>query len=624
MSSSTTIQTFFTGKTFVIPSFQRDYAWKVRNIDDLFDDVEEAQEVDGGHYLGTFILSRQDRAETVQVVDGQQRLTTLTILLDALIDAVDDINIKQHYRNTFISNPVTGDKFRVLGDNEAFFRDLLAEKSPEPQSDGQKRLFTAHRHIRLRVNALLERGGQPLINSWLLCLSNMEVLEFVEPNEGKAIRMFQSVNDRGVPLAKMDIVKSLLVYYSNRYLDGQLDKSISQQFGQAFRSFSRLKHLAGEPGYKIRQVDRDVFKEDDVLRYHYLAFNAAPFGVVVRAGTDFTATSETVLDAFLKPALQQLRSDPVKLRAFIEAYTSDLTAFFAGLEQLIQATRTDRNMYLLWVIQDLSATLYPLVIRLHLMGWLPQRGVSSDARTLLELIELADLRVFKLRGTNPQADIFRITRGLPTLSLDQVMLALQGFCQHFMSDALMASRLVDEDLYRNPGLARMLIQEEEKARLAVGEAAMGLAKLAKLNQEGLTAEHILPQDPENRFDITGYGFGSPDEYLQHKHRLGNLVLLEGSINTACSNRTVETKMTSPDLYMASQLCGVLAVAARFTGNTQRFNRTAIDERSQRLAKLMVESWPIVVSAPPVATQNSKEEGVEVSPTLARDAGMLVA
>lgn len=592
MSSSTTIQTFFTGKTFVIPSFQRDYAWKVRNIDDLFDDVEEAQEVGGGHYLGTFILSRKDRSETVQVVDGQQRLTTLTILLDALIDAVDDINIKQHYRNTFITNPVTGDKFRVLGDNEAFFRDLLAEKSPVPQSDGQERLFLAHRHIRLRVNVLLERGGQDLIKSWLLCLSNMEVLEFIEPNEGKAIRMFQSVNDRGVPLAKMDIVKSLLVYYSNRYLDGQLDQSISQQFGQAFRSFSRLKRLAGETGYKIRQVDRDVFKEDDVLRYHYLAFDAASFGVV--AGADFTATSETVLVDFLKPTLQQLRSDPVKLRAFIEAYTSDLTAFFSGLEQLIQATRTDRNMYLLWVIQDLSATLYPLVIRLHLMGWLPQRGVSSDARTLLELVELADLRVFKLRGTNPQADIFRITRGLPKLSLDQVMLALQGFCQRFMSDALMASRLADEDLYRNPGLARMLIQEEEKARVAVGEAVMDLAELAKLNQGGLTAEHILPQDPENSFDIAGYGFVNEDEYLQHKHRLGNLVLLEGSINTACSNRTVEAKMTAPTLYMASQLCGVRAVAARFSGSTQRFNRIALDERSHRLAKLMVESWPIVV------------------------------
>jgi hypothetical protein len=593
MSSSTTIQTFFTGKTFVIPSFQRDYAWKQRNIDDLFGDVEEALEVDGGHYLGTFILSRKDRSETVQVVDGQQRLTTLTILLDALIDAVDESNIKDYYRNIFITNPVTGDKFRVLGDNEAFFRDLLADKSPKPQSDGQARLLLAYDWIRQRVNVLLERGGQPLIKNWLLCLSKMEVLEFIEPNEGKAIRMFQSVNDRGVPLAKMDIVKSLLVYYSNRYLDGQLDQSISQQFGQAFRSFSRVKRLAGEPGYKIRQVDRDVFKEDDVLRYHYLAFDATSFGVV--AGADFTATSETVLDVFLKPALQQLRSDPVKLRAFIEAYTTDLTAFFAGLEQLVQATRTDINMYLLWVIQDLSATLYPLVIRLHLMGWLSQQGVSNDTRTLLELIELADLRVFKLRGTNPQADISRITRKLPTLSLDQVRLALQGFCQHFMSDALMASRLSDEDLYRNPGLVRMLIQEEEKERQAVGKTAIGLAELVELNKGGLTVEHILPQDPENSFDITGYGFDSADEYLQHKHRLGNLVLLEGIINTACSNHTVEAKMTMPTLYMASGLYGVRAVAAQFAGNTLRFNRTALDDRSKRLASLMVERWPIVVT-----------------------------
>lgn len=591
MSASTTVENFFTGKTLVIPSYQRDYAWKESNVDDLFGDVDEALEVGGSHYLGTFILSQQPRSDTVQVVDGQQRLTTLTMVLDALIDAVADDHVKQHYRNTFIVHPVTGAKFRVLGDNDAFFRDLLADKLPEPQSDGQERLLRAYRWIRQRVNALLERGGQPLINSWLLCLSKMEVLEFIEPDEGKAIRMFQSVNDRGVPLAKMDIVKSLLVYYSNRYLHGELDQSISQQFGQAFRSFSRVKRLAGEAGYKIRQVDRDAFKEDDVLRYHYLAFDAAPFGVV--AGTDYSATSETVLSDFLKPALQKLRNDPAKLRVFIQAYTVDLTTFFAGLEQLVQATRTDRATYLLWVIQDLSATLYPLVIRLQLLGWLPQRSGNSDTRTLLEIIELADLRVFKLRGTNPQADIFRITRELPTSSLDEVTLALQGFCQHFMSDALMVSRLADEDLYRNPGLTRMLIQEEESARQAVGEAVLGLPELAELNHGGLTAEHILPQDPENSFDIAGYGFDSADDYLQHKHRLGNLVLLEGGINSACNNRTVEAKMTAPNLYMASQLCGVRAVAAQFAGITQRFDLTALDKRSQRLAKLMVEYWPIV-------------------------------
>lgn len=94
-----TIKNFFTGKTLVIPGYQRDHAWKERNVDDLFSDVEEALEVGGGHYLGTFILSQKDRNALVQVVDGQQRLTTLMMLLDAVNDAA----IQQHYRNTVIA-----------------------------------------------------------------------------------------------------------------------------------------------------------------------------------------------------------------------------------------------------------------------------------------------------------------------------------------------------------------------------------------------------------------------------------------------------------------------------------------------------------------------------------------
>lgn len=586
--STKTIENFFTGKTLVIPSYQRDYAWRERNVDDLFDDVEEALEVGGGHYLGTFILSQQDKGSPVHVVDGQQRLTTLTMVLDALIDAVNDPGIKQHYRNTFIEHPVTGAKFRVLGDNEGFFRALLGEQQPTPESDGQDRLQRAYRWIRQRVQALDTQGGQELVTQWLLCISNMEVLEFIEPNEGKAIRMFQSVNDRGVPLAKMDIVKSLLVYYSNRYLDGDLDEHVSQQFGQAFRSFSRIKRLAAEPGYKIRQIDRDAFREDDVLRYHYLAFDGLAFGVA--AGGDYSATSETVLESFLKPALKGLRGDSDKLRDFIKAYTTDLTNFFASLEALLQATRTERPSYFLWVVQDLSATLYPLVIRLHLKGWLSERG-TLDQRSLMEIVELADLRVFKLRGTNPQADIFRITRDLHQHSSDWVISELQGFCDRFMPDALMASRLMDEDMYRNPALPRMLMREEAVTRLAVGESELTLQELAMLNQNGLTVEHILPQDPDNSFSIGSYGFVSDEEYLQHKHRLGNLVLLEGGINSACNNRTVETKMTVPNLYMASSLCAVKAVAAKCAGN-KRFDKALLVVRCRELSEMMVGHWPI--------------------------------
>lgn len=587
--STKTIENFFTGKTLVIPSYQRDYAWRERNVDDLFSDIEEALEAGGGHYLGTFILSQTDRFAPVHVVDGQQRLTTLTILLDALIAAVQDQSIQQHYRNVFIRHPVSGFKFRVLGDNEAFFRKLLEGLAVQAQSDGQERLQAAHRWIRQRVHALLQSGGEETITRWLQCISQMEVLEFIEPNEGKAIRMFQSVNDRGVPLARMDIVKSLLVYYSNRYLDAQLDEHISQQFGRAFRSFSRIKRLGGELGYKIRQIDRDAFREDDVLRYHYLAFDASGLGVP-RSG-DFSATSDTVLETFLKPALTDLRSDKHRLEAFIRSYTDDLTEFFSALEQLVEQTRQDVDAYLLWVVQDLSATLYPLIIRLHLKGW---TGLSSarDARSLVELLALVDLRVFKLRGTNPQADIFRITRELSKSTVESVARDLLTFCERFMPDQLMKSRLIDDNMYRNPAVPRILLQIEQDDRSTVGEPLLELASLVTLVSEGLTVEHVLPQDPDNSFSVVGYGFTDTNDYDLLKHRLGNLLLLEGRINSAGNNWTPEAKVGEPSLYRASDLCSVRGLAAKCVNLGVRFDRVMLVERSANIATLVADKWPV--------------------------------
>lgn len=582
-----TIENFFTGKTLVIPSYQRDYAWRERNVDDLFADVEEALEAGGGHYLGTFILSQADKSAPVHVVDGQQRLTTLTMLLDALIAVLQDVDIQQHYRNVFIRHPVSGYKFRVLGDNEQFFRRLLEGQPVQAMSDGQERLQAAHSWIRQRVHAILQAGGQDSITRWLQCISQMEVLEFIEPDEGKAIRMFQSVNDRGVPLARMDIVKSLLVYYSNRYLDATLDGHIAQQFGHAFRSFSRVKRLAGETGYKVRQIDRDAFREDDVLRYHYLAFNESGLGVA--SGGDYSATSDTVLETFLKPTLSSLRADKARMEAFIRVYTDDLTAFFGALEELVEQTRTDIDAYLLWVVQDLAATLYPLIIRLHLKGWL---GSSSprDARPLVELLALVDLRVFKLRGTNPQADIFRITRELTASTVESVARDLLVFCGRFMPDQLMRSRLIDEDMYRNPSVQRVLLQVEHDERVAVGEAPLNLAALVGLVGGGLTVEHVLPQDPDNSFNVNVYGFPDANDYELMKHRLGNLLLLEGPINSACKNRTVETKVTLPNLYRASGLCSVRSVAASCTHSNSRFDSTMLAARSAHIASRVAGKW----------------------------------
>lgn len=586
--STKTIENFFTGKTLEIPSYQRDYAWRDHNIDDLFADIEEALEAEGSHYLGTFILSQVNRSSSVHVVDGQQRLTTLTLLLDSLISVLNDKEVQQHYRNIFIRHPVSGPKLNLLGDNEQFFRDLLNGNTVHPTSDGQERLLTAYRWIQQRVNVLAKTGGQDTIKQWLNCISQMEVLEFIEPNEGKAIRMFQSVNDRGVPLARMDIVKSLLVYYSNRYLDAKLDDHIAKQFGKAFRHFSKIKQLAHIPGYKIRQIDRNSFSEDDVLRYHYLAFDASHLGV--DSGGDYSATSDTVLDTFLKPALKSLRSNRDLLEVFIQRYTDDLAKFFEALEQLVYSTRQNINAYFLLVIQDLSATLYPLIIRLHMKNLTDSVG-KSDSRSLAELIALVDLRVFKLRGTNPQADIFRITRNIEKSTVDEVSHDLIAFCERFMPDQLLLSRLIDEDMYRNPATQRLLLQVEQEARSKVNQNPMDLNAVVSLVGDGLTVEHILPQDPDESFRVRKYEFNNHEEYDLMNHRLGNLVLLEGKLNSACNNRTVESKVTADNLYRASALYSVQSVAAQCSQNIN-FNKKFLEQRSKDIANIIIDQWSI--------------------------------
>lgn len=97
------LEKFYTGKIFKIPNYQRDYAWEISNIDDLFEDVFEAIETQTAHYIGTFILSKiQNKDGDYNVVDGQQRLTTLSMIINALIEKLPSSELKIINRFLFI------------------------------------------------------------------------------------------------------------------------------------------------------------------------------------------------------------------------------------------------------------------------------------------------------------------------------------------------------------------------------------------------------------------------------------------------------------------------------------------------------------------------------------------
>jgi hypothetical protein len=186
--------------------------------------------------------------------------------------------------------------------------------------------------------------------------------------------------------------------------------------------------------------------------------------------------------------------------------------------------------------------------------------------------------------------VFRITAELPTLSVDEIIERLKQFSRRFMPDAQMESEVESEDLYRNTGAPRMLLHAEFEERKRMGQRPLSLASLSVLNRKGLTVEHILPQEPN--FRVRAYGFRSMDHYEKHKHRIGNLVLLEDALNKACSDRTVEDKMSAPECYQRSHLWGVKALSACHAPPGEPFRLVNIDSRAKTLAQSMLKRWPI--------------------------------
>ena len=284
------IKDFFNGRFFEIPKYQRGYAWEISNVRELFDDILESIESKSNHYLGTIVLSENDNNEEhFFIVDGQQRISTISMILSQIITELKK-NDTEFYKRFYLYD----EKFRLtpLGKDKNFFFKILKNKIDEPKNKSQRLMLSAISEIRSRVEQIDNKL------QFLKSIEKLEVMEFVESCEGDAIRIFQTVNDRGKPLSNMEKAKSLLVYFSNRYLNKQLDSKINDHFGEIFEIYDDIKHIGEELG--INLISSKEFNEDNIMRYHFITFS----------DDNYDATAPYVLK-FLKTKLDIIRKSVI-------------------------------------------------------------------------------------------------------------------------------------------------------------------------------------------------------------------------------------------------------------------------------------------------------------------------
>ena len=489
---------------FEIPPYQRPYAWETEQARDLLNDLLEAMddtEASGGvYFLGSIVLIKTPSAAASKVVDGQQRLTTLTILLSVLRDLTADLALKLGRASYVhqVANPDTGaaDRHRLLlreRDREFFHKAIQVAGATDDLPDSSR---LAGSQLRLVENAALYRarlsGMDETRRNRLVAfiIQRCYLVVVAVPTADAARRIFTVLNARGLDLTATDILKADLL---DRAGQGRED-AIAKRWEAVELALGR------EPFVEIFGHIRMIHEREK------------PRSALETAFAKVVAPFRGDADAFVSDVLE-----PAADAYALLSDTSAVRSQFGG-----EAARALRSLNRI----DNKDWVPPAALRL-----LRRRPSDRDAvaKFLIDLERLAYCLFVTRADVNERMARFAdvMDEFEPRAGKTKSGLGLE-----LSSEEVVAFReALDGALYRKSRVCRPVLQRLDEALSSGG---------AEYDEPIISIEHVLPQtvDPGGEWDGL-----FPDETLRASwtHRLANLVLLTRRINTKASNWSFQRK-----------------------------------------------------------------------------------
>lgn len=213
---------------YIIPDFQRPYSWGAEQCEDLWNDIAEfckdAKSQDR-YFLGSIVVYPKEHANNVwYVVDGQQRLITLTLLIRALFAHAATMEILQE--DLYLKDPITGKpkigELRLTTEVEAGascddkknLKDTITK--PDACADQKNKFMENYKSLKQNITDLWEDGDAQKHQDFINTFRTQVVLLPIECGSlGDALDLFQIINDRGLPLNDADIFKAKIYSASN-------------------------------------------------------------------------------------------------------------------------------------------------------------------------------------------------------------------------------------------------------------------------------------------------------------------------------------------------------------------------------------------------------------------------
>jgi len=572
-------------RRLVVPLYQRPYVWeRDKQWEPLWEDVCAIadrllnEKPIRPHFLGAIVLDQMSQPtghlENRLIIDGQQRLTTIQILLEAFADICNTIGVERYHkallRLTRNDDPLSDDpddEYKVWPTNvdQDQFRRVMRAGSPDQVDLGQlqrpRLIADAYRFFHEAILAWIapdepgyERRLEELYNA-LRESVRMVVIDL--ENEDDAQLIFETLNARGTPLLPSDLVKNFLLRKAD--IEGDRLEPLYKQYWQPFdRRTSYWRKELG-PGHAKRA-------RIDLYLQYYLTLktrDVVPVAHLYNSFRDYAQNGDR--------ASVHLRS----LHNYAQIYQS-----FDTMDPQTREGRFFRRLQQMDV-----TTAYPFLLELFNLYDMQEPQVHQV------LIDIESLLVRRMVCRLPTRAYNRLFIDLlPTLDGPKRELSSRVREALLQSDAE-SSRWPKDAEFRRAWLNGPLFRQLRRERVRMLLEALELALFTELTEKveiksGLTIEHLMPQQwyaywplP---FDVARADAQDRREMLLHT--MGNLTLLTKRLNPKLSNGPWDEKQPAILEHSA------LTLNRQLQGYSE-WNEETVLQRGEALLQIAKEIWP---------------------------------
>ena len=544
---------------YEIPKYQREYIWAGREWEALFDDITENE---GVHFLGSVICissTSDPLSPRFEIVDGQQRLTTISILFAALYKALNEYknaldedqqaDVLQLKRKLVLKNADSSLRLvpQIQGNNREDYLGLLAKVGvlsprPSPRYAGNRKIEKAYKYFTKRINAMLddkpEASDKIGVLFDILGKVNTAFLVMIQvQSHSDAYTLFESLNNRGTPLTAIDLIKTNLL----ARLDAKAREAHNEDgIDDSFKRWLAILNFLGD----------DYATQERFFRQNYNAFRKAlnaPFSTKDRGyPLGRLATRSTMLDIYERiidknpnAALDDLYAN-AELYAEIllnqtEHLADELKESYLGLQRV---QGTPAYMFILYLLKyrdalevhegdiiDICKLLVKFFIRRSVTDTPPTRDLT---RIFMSFIE--DIEQNNYCGKEIYSNLYTVLR------------------KKSAPDEIFRQKLYGNIYEENIDATRFILCMLEQ-RGMTRENEKDLWQKTKSNQYVWSIEHIMPQGhniPESWVEMIADGDRDKAREYQdiYVHTLGNLTLTR--YNPTLGNKSFAEKRDRKD------------------------------------------------------------------------------